>query len=296
MQNRRPDRHRARESCVSVTPAPTTEAGTGRLLIIPTPLGNPEDITLRALRALREVDELYAEDTRVTADLLRRLGVDRGSRSCHDHNEDARATEILGHLEQGRSVGLVSDAGTPLICDPGYRVVSRARQAGFAVDVLPGACALVVALAGSGLPTDQFTFGGFLPSSESELRGRLAELAVFDGTLVFYESPRRLSATLSVIAQVWPTRDVVVARNLTKAFEQWLTGTASSVQEQLGEETRGEVVLLIGRGKVEVVDPDARIRALLAEGMETRRIRDVVAAETGMQRREVYARVLALRP
>ena len=272
------------------------EAGAGRLLLIPTPLGNVEDITLRALRALREVDELYAEDTRVTADLLRRLGVERATRSCHDHNEDARATEILGHLSHGRTVGLVSDAGTPLISDPGYRVVSRARHAGYPVDVLPGACAVVVALAGSGLPTDKFSFGGFLPASESELRGRLAELAAFDGTLVFYESPRRLSATLTVVEQVWPSRDVVVARNLTKEHEQWLSGTASRVREQLGEETRGEVVLLIGRGTAVDVDPDARILVLLAEGMETRRIRDVVAAETGLQRREVYARVLALRP
>lgn len=275
--------------------SPAPEAA-GRLSIIATPIGNPDDITVRALRVLREVDELYAEDTRVTADLLRRLGIGRGARSCHDHNEDARADEILRHLEAGRSVGLVSDAGMPLISDPGFRVVARVRAAGFAVDVLPGACAAVTALAGSGLPTDAFCFAGFLPSADAELRGRLAELASFDGTLIFYESPRRLAASLGVLAEVWPTREVVVARNLTKQHEQWICGTAASARTELGDELRGEVVLMVGRGVTAPVDPDARIHQLLSEGMDTRRIRDVVAAETGLPRREVYSRVLALRP
>ncbi len=267
----------------------------GHLLLIATPIGEPDDITLRALRALREVDELYAEDTRVTADLLRHHGISRATRSCHDHNEEARAEEILAHLRMGRSVGLVSDAGTPLISDPGFRVVARAREAGFAVDVLPGACAAIAALVGSGLPTDQFCFAGFLPASGPALRGRLAELAGFDGTLVFYESPRRLRDALTIIAEVWPTREVVVARNLTKAHEQWITGNAAVAAEVLGDEARGEVVLLVGRGVAATVDADDRIRTLLGEGMEPRRVRDVVAAETGLPRRDVYARVLALR-
>lgn len=271
-------------------------AAPGRLSIVATPIGNPDDITVRALRVLREVDELYAEDTRVTAELLRDLGIDRRSRSCHDHNEDARADEIVAHLAAGRSVGLVSDAGMPLISDPGYRVVARVRAAGFGVDVLPGACAAVTALAGSGLPTDAFCFAGFLPTGEAELRGRLAELAGFDGTIVCYESPRRLSGTLALLAEVWPARPVMVARNLTKLHEQWLGGTAAEVLAALGEEVRGEVVLMVGRGEPVAMDPDARIRQLLAEGMDARRVRDVVAAEAGLPRREVYARVLALRP
>ncbi|MSP54297.1 MAG: 16S rRNA (cytidine(1402)-2'-O)-methyltransferase [Myxococcales bacterium] len=266
-----------------------------RLLLIATPIGNPEDITLRALRALREVDELYAEDTRVTADLLRHHGIARATRSCHDHNEDARADEIVAHLEAGRTVGVVSDAGTPLISDPGFRVVARVRGAGFGVDVLPGACAAVAALIGSGLPTDQFAFGGFLPASGPALRARLAELAGFDGTLVFYESPRRLGATLDVFAAVWPDRQVVVARNLTKDHEQWISGTAVAARAALAAETRGEVVLLVGRGAPEAVDPDTRILSLLAEGMDAKQVRDVVAAQTGLPRREIYARILTLR-
>ncbi len=267
----------------------------GRLSIIATPIGDADDISLRALRLLRDVAELYAEDTRVTADLLRHHAIPRSTRSCHDHNEQARADEIIEHLRAGRSVGLVSDAGTPLISDPGYRVVSLVRAAGFAIDVVPGPCALVAGLVGSGLPTDQFCFAGFLPASEPSLRARLADLAGFDGTLVFYESPRRLADTLAVIAEVWPSRDVVVARNLTKAHEQWLTGRAGEVGAALGAETRGEVVLMVGRGAAVVIDPDERIRALLAEGMDARRVRDVVAAETGLPRRDIYSRVLALR-
>lgn len=287
------DRHRARQPRRAVRP----DAGAaGRLSLIATPIGHPDDITLRALRVLREVDELYAEDTRVTAELLRQLGIERRSRSCHDHNEDARADEIVAHLAAGRSVGLVSDAGMPLISDPGYRVVARVRAAGFSVDVLPGACAAVTALAGSGLPTDAFCFAGFLPTAEAELRGRLAELASFDGTIVCYESPRRLADTLGLLGELWPSRPVMVARNLTKQHEQWLGGSAAEVRAALGDEARGEVVLMIGRGEPAAVDPDLRIRQLLAEGMDMRRIRDVVAAETGLPRREVYARVLALRP
>ncbi len=267
----------------------------GRLLLIATPIGDPDDITLRALKALREVDELYAEDTRVTADLLRHHGISRRTRSCHDHNEDARAIEILGHLRDGRNVGIVSDAGTPLISDPGFRVVSMARAEGFAIDVLPGACALVAALVGSGLPTDQFCFAGFLPAGSADLTARLGELAGFDGTVIFYDSPRRLADTLGILAAIWPARQVVIARNLTKTHEQWITGSAAEALETLGEETRGEVVLLIGRGEATPVDADARIRALLAEGMDPKRIRDVVAAETGQPRREIYGRILALR-
>lgn len=266
-----------------------------RLLLIATPIGDPDDITLRALRALRAVDELYAEDTRVTADLLRHHGIVRRTRSCHDHNEEARADEIIGHLQAGRTVGIVSDAGTPLISDPGFRVVARARAGGFAVDVLPGPCAAIGALVGSGLPTDQFAFGGFLPAAVPALRARLAELAGFDGTLVFYESPRRLAASLAIIGEVWPGREIVVARNLTKEHEQWIRGTAAAVLAELGAETRGEVVLLVGRGAVEPPDADAAIRELLGKGMNPRQIRDVVAAQTGLPRREIYAKILTLR-
>ncbi|MDP2306084.1 MAG: 16S rRNA (cytidine(1402)-2'-O)-methyltransferase [Pseudomonadota bacterium] len=271
---------------------------TGTLHLVPTPLGNPEDITLRALRVLREVDLVAAEDTRVTAVLLRAHDIRTPLVSYHDHNEVARAAELVERIRGGANVALVSDAGTPLVNDPGWRVVRACIDAGLAIDVLPGACAAIVGLAGAGLPVDRFYFGGFLPRDEGPRREALAELAGLHATLIFYESPVRLGATLDTIAALWPARAVCVARNLTKAYEQWIRGTAQDARATLGDETRGEVVLLVGgapEGPTIAPDAlDAAIARLSDEGLGARDIASQLAAATGLPRREVYQRALAL--
>ncbi len=265
---------------------------------MPTPIGNPEDITLRALRVLREADVVAAEDTRVAAQLLRAHDLRVPLVSYHDHNEVARATELVERIRGGARVALVSDAGTPLVNDPGWRVVRACIDAGLPIDVLPGACAAVAALTGAGLPVDRFFYGGFLPRDEGPRREALAELAGLRATLVFYESPVRLAATLDTLAALWPSRPVCVARNLTKAYEQWIRGTAAEARVLLGDETRGEVVLLVGGApETAVVDPDtldADITRLAAEGLGARDIATQLAAATGLPRREVYQRALAL--
>ncbi|MDP2314968.1 MAG: 16S rRNA (cytidine(1402)-2'-O)-methyltransferase [Pseudomonadota bacterium] len=272
--------------------------GPGILHLVPTPIGDPEDITLRALRVLREADLVAAEDTRTTAMLFRAHDLHAPLVSYHDHNEVARAAELVERIRGGARVALVSDAGTPLVNDPGWRVVRACIDAGLQIDVLPGACAAIVALAGAGLPVDRFYYGGFLPRDEGPRREALAELAALRATLVFYESPVRLATTLDTLAHLWPTRPVCVARNLTKEHEQWIRGTAAEARAILGEETRGEVVLLVGGAPEGVTfDPatlDARITQLMSEGLGARDIASQLAAATGLPRREIYQRAVAL--
>lgn len=269
----------------------------GTLHVVAVPIGHPDDITVRALRVLAEVPLVAAEDTRTTQALLAHHGLRARLVSLHDHNEEQRVDELLAHLREA-DLALVSEAGTPLVNDPGYRLVRACVAEGIPVAVLPGPCAAIAALVGSGLPPDRFHYLGFVPPRDAAADAALADAAALPGTLVFYESPRRLPATLERLARRWPDRRVVVARNLTKAHEQWLRGTAAEVREALGAEDRGEVVLLVEGARPEATDDaavDARIAALLAEGHDARRVRDVVAAETGRPRREVYARVLAAR-
>ncbi len=269
----------------------------GALQVVPTPIGDPEDITLRALRVLREADVVAAEDTRVTRELLRTHGIQARLSSYHDHNEIARAAELVDRIRAGEKVALVSDAGTPLVNDPGWRIVRACIDAGLPIEVLPGPCAAIAALTGAGLPVDRFYYGGFLPRDEGPRRAALAELASLRATLVFYESPLRLGATLETLATLWPARPVCVARNLTKEHEQWLRGTASEVRAALGDETRGEVVLLVGgapEGPVITVESlDDEITRRLAAGEGPKDIATSLAAATGLPRREIYQRVLA---
>jgi len=243
---------------------------------------------------LREVDLVAAEDTRVAARLLAHHGLGRPIVSYHDHAEARRAPELVQKLLSGVSVALLSDAGTPLVSDPGFRLVAACLEAGVPVNVLPGPCAAVAGLCGSGLPVDRFHFLGFLPRDPRPL---LAEVAGWRGTLVAYESPLRLAGTLRVLAETWPDRRVCVARNLTKEHEQWIRGTAAEALEVLGDETRGEVTLLVeGAGAdAPAVDVDAEIDRLLADGVEPRALRDLLAARTGRPKREIYARILARR-
>jgi len=219
----------------------------GTLYLVATPIGNLEDITLRALRVLRECDVVAAEDTRHTGRLLQHFGLSKPLVSCFQFNEARRGAELLDRLREGRIVALVSDAGTPGISDPGQRLVAAARAAGLRVEPVPGPCALVAALTASGLPTDEFHFVGFLPHKSGQRARRLKELAPVPGTLVLYESPFRIERLVSELAEHLPDRDVVLARELTKKFEEWLRGRPAALAAQLAARPRkGEFVVLVG--------------------------------------------------
>jgi 16S rRNA (cytidine1402-2'-O)-methyltransferase len=216
----------------------------GRLVVCPTPIGNLEDVTLRVLAALREADVVACEDTRRTRILLGRYGVSARLVSYHEHNEQRRARELVARMRAGETVALVSDAGTPLVSDPGYVLVRESVAAGIEVEVLPGPSAALAALVASALPADRWRFVGFLPRKRSELREVLAEPG---GTLVAFESPRRVPATLSLLAEVDPLRQVAVCRELTKAHEEVVRGSAAELAERYaGKPPRGEVVLVVG--------------------------------------------------
>jgi 16S rRNA (cytidine1402-2'-O)-methyltransferase len=276
--------------------APRAPVAGGCLSVVPTPLGDPDDLSLRALRVLREADVVAAEDTRVAGALLAHHGLSRPLLSCHDHNEETRAAEIVARVRAGARVALVSDAGTPLVSDPGYRVIQAALAADVPLEVLPGPCAAITALVGAGLPVDRFLFVGFLPRDAGPRDALLAEVGHFSATLVAYESPQRLATTLAALAARWPTRRVCVARNLTKLHEQWIRGTAAEAAAVLGDETRGEVVLLVAppaeASPDAPADLDAAIDALLAQGRSPREIRDVLEGGD-LPKRELYQRVLA---
>ena len=188
------------------------------LYIVPTPIGNLADITQRAIEVLAMVDVVAAEDTRHSSVLLNHLQIKANLLALHDHNEQQRADALIARVQQGQSVALISDAGTPLISDPGYHLVTRCREAGVRVIPLPGACAAITALSASGLPTDRFTFEGFLPAKEEARDDRLTELQDETRTLIFYESPRRLLETVQAGARLYGERQIVVARELTKTF------------------------------------------------------------------------------
>jgi 16S rRNA (cytidine1402-2'-O)-methyltransferase len=220
---------------------------TGILHLVATPIGNLEDITLRALRILREADAIYAEDTRHTANLLNHHQIHKPLLSCHEHNERRREEEIAGRVEQGERIALVSDAGSPGISDPGFRIVRTCVERGLTVEAIPGPCALVAALSASGLPTHEFHFVGFLPVKSGACERRLRELSAVPGTLAFYESPHRLLRTLERLAAIFPDRRVVVARELTKKFEEFQRGTAANLLKHFQQHPpRGEIVLLVG--------------------------------------------------
>lgn len=216
------------------------------LYLVATPIGNLEDITLRALRTLKECDVIAAEDTRHTGQLLRHFEISKPLISYFKFNESRRSEEILGRLGRGEKVALVTDAGTPGISDPGQRVVRAATEAGFRVEAVPGACAAVVALAASGLPTDEFHFAGFLPHKSGQRMRELERLAGLSGTIVLYESPFRIEKLLGELAVVVPNRQIAVGRELTKKFEEFWRGTAADVAATISKRTlKGEFVVLI---------------------------------------------------
>ncbi len=274
---------------------------TGTLYIVATPIGNLEDMTFRAVRILKEVDLVAAEDTRHSRKLLAHFGITTALTSYYDHNQSLKGERILETLREGRQVALISDAGTPCISDPGYQLVRDALAAGIKVVPVPGACAAITALSAAGLPTDSFTFAGFPPNKEGKRRTFLAGLSTAHGTVVLYEAPHRLVETLVDIAVILGERQVVVARELTKLYEECLHGTTTQVREQVQDgRERGEVVILIAPADettqpLEGPSPEEQLRSVLAKGHTVKEAAALVAASTGLPRRELYAQALLLR-
>lgn len=268
----------------------------GTLYVVATPIGNLEDITLRALRILREVDQIACEDTRHTRQLLDRHGISKPLVSYHEHNEQTRADELLSALEAGQNIALVSDAGTPLIADPGYRLVAQARSRGVTVAPIPGASALITALSASGLPTDSFYFGGFLPAKKTQRRKTLEQMKGYPGTLVFYEAPHRIAESLGDIAEVLGPRRVTLGRELTKIHEEFLVGDASELLIALEQRPplKGEITLMIGKGASPAVDAiplEAAFDKLLEAGVPRMDAMKTLARERGLSKREIYQKL-----
>ena len=280
----------------NVYEAPPLAAG---LHVVATPIGNLRDITLRALETLASADLVLCEDTRTSARLLDHYGIRTPRSPLHEHNERARIDAILAELAQGRRIALISDAGTPLLSDPGFPLVRAAREAGLPVFAIPGPSALLAALAVAGLPTDAFTFVGFLPAKAGQRANALRPLTVRPETLCFYESPRRLGATLAALADAFGgSRDAAVALELTKRFERLHRGSLAELAAEFAEvETKGEAVILVA-GAPDNAPAEADWQAALAEALETQPLRaavDAVTARFGLKRKEVYDAALALK-
>jgi len=273
----------------------------GTLFLVATPIGNLEDVTLRALRVLREADLLYAEDTRRTRVLLDRHAIAARPRSLHEHNEAARIGEVLAALAAEKQVALVTDAGTPLVSDPGARVAEAAIAAGHDVVPVPGASALLAALVASGLPAASFTFLGFLPRKAGERERLLASLHDRAETLVLFESPKRIGRTLRALADAFGERRACVARELTKVHEELARGTLGELAARFAEGTRGEVAIVVAghvaepatRAAAAPADATVWIAARRSEGLGAKQIADALAEQLGISRREAYARVVA---
>jgi len=281
-----------------VTGAPHTPRGT--LYLVGTPIGNLEDMTYRAARVLREADLIACEDTRQTRKLLDHYEISKPTVSYHEHNETGRSLELIEKLLAGARVALVSDAGMPLICDPGYRLVRAAVEQGIRVEAVPGASALVTALAASGLATDSFHFGGFLPAKSGQRLRVLEALADEPCTLIFYDAPHRIVETLAGVEQTMGERPVVVARELTKVHEEFLRGPAAEVRAVLAarESVKGEITLLIGKRPAAAVDdtPVAEaVEVCMARGMSRMEAIKTVAHRRGWPKREVYAELEKLK-
>ncbi|MDE1992199.1 MAG: 16S rRNA (cytidine(1402)-2'-O)-methyltransferase [Rhizobiaceae bacterium] len=270
------------------------------LYLVATPIGNLGDITLRALETLAGADVLACEDTRVTRVLLDRYGIQNKPYAYHEHNADEAGPRLLQALEAGRSVALVSDAGTPLVSDPGYRLSLQAIEAGYRVVPIPGASAPLAALVGSGLPNDAFFFAGFLPAKDKGKRDRLAELADVPATLIFFESPHRIAATLTAAADVFGgERQAAVCRELTKTFEEFRRGSLAELAAhyETVDNVKGEIVWLVGPPQ-EAVTPEADVEAILsdlAKTLPTAKAASEAARITGLPRKDLYQRLLDMK-
>lgn len=288
----------------------SSEIGAGCLYLVATPIGNLEDITLRALRILREADAIACEDTRQTMKLLSHFDISKRLVSYHEHNEITRAPEIVIELEQGAKVALVSDAGTPAISDPGFRLVSLCLRHGIAVVPVPGASAFVAALAASGMPIEEFTFAGFLPARQTARRKALRALVDEPRTLALYEAPHRLLDTLEDALEILGNRPAVIAREVTKAFEEFQRGHIEDLVAAFRKKAaRGEITVLIGpvdghmlhlngddAGVAGVTPLSHRVDEIMKErGVDRKAALKLAARERGITRREAYKQLLVTR-
>src|SRR5712691_6496820 len=271
----------------------------GILYLVASPIGNLEDITFRAVRTLKDCDLIACEDTRHSLRLLNHYGVEKPLVSYHDHNELERSGDLIARLKDGSNVALLSDAGMPLVADPGYRLVTAAVAEGISVQPIPGPSALVTALAASGLPTDAFRFAGFLPPKSGQRSNVLEALKSDQATLIFYEAPHRILDTLADVERIMGERPVVIARELTKTHEEFLRGTAGQVLEILKarDAVKGEITLLIGKAgrhdapADEGVPVDEAVAAVEREGLTRMDAIKAVARRRGLSKREVYQQV-----
>jgi 16S rRNA (cytidine1402-2'-O)-methyltransferase len=272
----------------------------GTLFVVSTPIGNLEDITFRAVRMLAEVDLIACEDTRHTRKLLNHYDIKTRTVSYHEHNERKRTVELIQMLQSGANVAIVSDAGTPGISDPGYRLVHEAVRSGVCVQSIPGPTALIAALVASGLPADEFYFAGFLPSRSAARRTRLNQLSGIDATLVFYEAPHRIAESLKDMYAILGERQAVVARELTKIHEDVVRGRLSELSTHFGSDShaRGELVVIVDRsviaGQKDTPDTLAKVvSSLEQEGLNTRAALKQAAKKLGLTRAEAYRRLVA---
>lgn len=285
-------------------PTKPEHSGSGCLYLVATPIGNLEDITLRALRILKEADFIACEDTRQTLKLLSHFQICKPLESYHEHNEMVRAPELVLRMENGAHVALVSDAGTPVISDPGHRLVSLCLRHNIAVVPVPGPSAIVAALAACGLPSDEFTFVGFLPARPTERRRRLQALASEPRSLVFYEAPHRLRATLGDAFDAFGDRQAAIARELTKVHEEFVRGTLSELTRSFEErEPRGEITLIIASATEETelrLRGDTNTQGVVGRVLEIEKTQQLArkaalkqaARELGISKREAYKRLL----
>lgn len=273
----------------------------GRLYIVSTPIGNLGDITLRALEILKDADFIACEDTRTTRKLLSRYAIETPLVSYHEHNEIEKSKELLSLLKDGRNIALVSDAGTPCISDPGYRLVKLASGHGIEVLPIPGPSASVSALSVSGLPTSSFAFFGFLPRTRKHLTDYLSRIKNYPETLVFYESPNRVTKTLNAISEVLGDRNISVSREMTKLYEETLRGKVSDVLETLGkrDKIKGEVTIVVEgaspeSGEFDTEDVDSMLNSCKNKGLSLKDAVKIVSGETGYSKSKTYKRALAI--
>jgi len=275
----------------------------GTLYVVATPIGNLEDMTPRAIRILSEVDLIAAEDTRHSGKLLKHFGIEAKTEALHEHNERSQVPRLIDILQAGKSIAFITDAGTPLVSDPGFHLVRSARQAGLTVIPVPGACAAIAALSAAGLPSDRFVFEGFPPAKSAARRAVFEKLREEARTLIFYESPHRILESLKEMTEIFgPEREAVLARELTKQFETVRSGTLTELSEWVNRDPHqqlGEFVILIHgvpRAEREAVDEEAeRVLRILLEELPVSQAAALAARITGLKKNRLYEHALNLK-